>query len=117
MYVDLVVDGFFAVDIILMFFVAYLDKSTYLLVDDHTKIAIRCAYPSPFIFQTNDFICTGFVIQEDLTVRTSGGGDQSLVFPTYFQSMGEPFFLILGMSNLANVLAGQSLERNVEFVI
>ncbi|XP_056167030.1 potassium channel KAT3 isoform X2 [Syzygium oleosum] len=41
MYVDLVVDSFFAVDIILTFFVAYLDKSTYLLVDDHTKIAIR----------------------------------------------------------------------------
>ncbi|KAF8034815.1 hypothetical protein BT93_C0975 [Corymbia citriodora subsp. variegata] len=41
LYVDLAVDAFFAVDIILTFFVAYLDKSTYLLVDDHTKIAIR----------------------------------------------------------------------------
>ncbi|KAI4380924.1 hypothetical protein MLD38_007057 [Melastoma candidum] len=41
MYVDLVVDGFFATDIILTFFVAYLDKSTYLLVDDHKKIAAR----------------------------------------------------------------------------
>lgn len=41
LYVDLIVDGFFALDIILTFFVAYLDKSTYLLVDDHTKIAIR----------------------------------------------------------------------------
>ncbi|KAJ7966084.1 Potassium channel like [Quillaja saponaria] len=41
MHVDLVVDAFFAVDIILTFFVAYLDKSTYLLVDDHKKIAIR----------------------------------------------------------------------------
>ncbi|GKU87150.1 hypothetical protein SLEP1_g1596 [Rubroshorea leprosula] len=39
--VDLVVDGFFAIDIILTFFVAYLDKSTYLLVDDHRKIALR----------------------------------------------------------------------------
>ncbi|KAL3023515.1 hypothetical protein AAZX31_04G071500 [Glycine max] len=39
--VDLLVDAFFAVDIILTFFVAYLDTSTYLLVDDHKKIALR----------------------------------------------------------------------------
>ncbi|KAG9459299.1 hypothetical protein H6P81_003807 [Aristolochia fimbriata] len=39
--VDLVVDVFFAVDIVLTFFVAYLDKSTYLLVDDPKKIAAR----------------------------------------------------------------------------
>ncbi|XP_031102041.1 potassium channel KAT3-like [Ipomoea triloba] len=39
--VDLVVDAFFGVDIIFTFFVAYLDKSTYLLVDDHKKIALR----------------------------------------------------------------------------
>lgn len=41
MYIDLVVDFFFAIDIVLTFFVAYLDKSTYVLVDDHKKIAIR----------------------------------------------------------------------------
>ncbi|KAK4420009.1 Potassium channel KAT3 [Sesamum alatum] len=41
MPIDLVVDAFFGVDIILTFFVAYLDKSTYLLVDDHKKIALR----------------------------------------------------------------------------
>ncbi|KAJ6732420.1 POTASSIUM CHANNEL VOLTAGE-DEPENDENT EAG/ELK/ERG-RELATED [Salix purpurea] len=39
--VDLVVDAFFAADIVLTFFVAYLDKKTYLLVDDHKKIAVR----------------------------------------------------------------------------
>ncbi|MCD7450199.1 hypothetical protein HAX54_004346 [Datura stramonium] len=39
--VDLVVDAFFAIDIILTFFVAYLDKSTYLLVEEHKKIALR----------------------------------------------------------------------------
>lgn len=39
--VDLVVDVFFAIDIVLTFFVAYLDTSTYFLVDDHKKIAIR----------------------------------------------------------------------------
>ncbi|KAK8535258.1 hypothetical protein V6N13_081397 [Hibiscus sabdariffa] len=41
MFVDLVVDAFFAVDIVLTFFVAYLDTSTFLLVDDHGKIASR----------------------------------------------------------------------------
>ncbi|KAM2067125.1 hypothetical protein ACFX1T_043494 [Malus domestica] len=39
--VDLAVDAFFAVDIVLTFFVAYLDKTTYLLVLDHKKIALR----------------------------------------------------------------------------
>ncbi|TYI17124.1 hypothetical protein ES332_A07G002200v1 [Gossypium tomentosum] len=36
---DNVVNGFFALDIILTFFVAYLDKATYLLIDDPKKIA------------------------------------------------------------------------------
>ncbi|KAH6774261.1 K+ transporter 1 [Perilla frutescens var. frutescens] len=40
---DNVVNGFFAIDIILTFFVAYLDKTTYLLVDDHKLIALRYA--------------------------------------------------------------------------
>ncbi|XVF40148.1 hypothetical protein PTKIN_Ptkin01aG0087900 [Pterospermum kingtungense] len=39
--VDNIVNGFFAVDIILTFFVAYLDGHSYLLVDDPKKIAIR----------------------------------------------------------------------------
>ncbi|KAL0660201.1 hypothetical protein Bca4012_080786 [Brassica carinata] len=39
--IDLVVDFFFAVDIVLTFFVAYLDTSTYLIVDDHKLIARR----------------------------------------------------------------------------
>ncbi|KAF3955736.1 hypothetical protein CMV_019075 [Castanea mollissima] len=37
--VDNVVNGFFALDIILTFFVAYLNKSSYLLVDNPKKIA------------------------------------------------------------------------------
>lgn len=39
--VDYVVDAFFALDIVVTFFVAYLDKRTYLLVDEHSKIALR----------------------------------------------------------------------------
>ncbi|GAB4840614.1 hypothetical protein Ancab_021385 [Ancistrocladus abbreviatus] len=39
--VDHVVNGFFAVDIVLTFFVAYVDTRSYLLVDKHRKIAAR----------------------------------------------------------------------------
>ncbi|CAK9137685.1 unnamed protein product [Ilex paraguariensis] len=38
---DNIVNGFFAIDILLTFFVAYLDSQSYLLVDDPKKIAIR----------------------------------------------------------------------------
>ncbi|XP_075497357.1 potassium channel KAT3-like isoform X2 [Primulina tabacum] len=38
---DNIVNGFFAVDIVLTFFVAYLDGQSYLLVDDRGKIALR----------------------------------------------------------------------------
>ncbi|XP_009801142.1 potassium channel KAT3-like isoform X3 [Nicotiana sylvestris] len=65
--VDLVVDAFFAIDIILTFFVAYLDKSTYLLVEEHNKIAFRYIshlwFPmdvaSTLPFQTINRIVTG----------------------------------------------------------
>ncbi|XP_009619489.1 potassium channel AKT1-like [Nicotiana tomentosiformis] len=40
---DNVVNGFFAIDIVLTFFVAYLDRTTYLLVDNHRKIAWKYA--------------------------------------------------------------------------
>ncbi|MCO5565167.1 hypothetical protein L7F22_018840 [Adiantum nelumboides] len=39
--VDYIVDAFFALDIIVTFFVAYLDRKTYLFVDKHSKIAVR----------------------------------------------------------------------------
>lgn len=39
--IDLVVNLFFAIDIVTTFFVAYLDSSTYLLVDDRKKITKR----------------------------------------------------------------------------
>ncbi|KAJ4708333.1 Potassium channel like [Melia azedarach] len=41
--IDNVVNGFFAVDIVLTFFVAYLDKATYLLVDSPKKIVWKYA--------------------------------------------------------------------------
>ena len=36
---DNIVNGFFAIDIVLTFFVAYLDRATYLLVDNRKQIA------------------------------------------------------------------------------
>ncbi|KAH7652028.1 Potassium channel voltage-dependent EAG/ELK/ERG protein [Dioscorea alata] len=39
--IDLIIDAFFVIDIVVTFFVAYLDSSSYLLVDDHKKIATR----------------------------------------------------------------------------
>ncbi|KAL3616113.1 hypothetical protein CASFOL_040407 [Castilleja foliolosa] len=38
---DNVVNGFFAIDIVLTFFVAYLEKSTYILIDSPNRIAKR----------------------------------------------------------------------------
>lgn len=38
---DNIVNVFFIADIVLRFFVAYLDKSTYLMVDDRKRIALR----------------------------------------------------------------------------
>ncbi|KAL6533861.1 hypothetical protein OROHE_013694 [Orobanche hederae] len=40
---DNIVNGFFAIDIVLTFFVAYLEKSTYLLIDSPKMIALRYA--------------------------------------------------------------------------
>lgn len=40
---DNVVNAFFAIDIFLTFFVAFLDTKTYLLVDDHRQIAFKYA--------------------------------------------------------------------------
>ncbi|VFQ78742.1 unnamed protein product [Cuscuta campestris] len=40
---DNIVNGFFAIDIVLTFFVAYLDRATYLLVDDRKRIAWKYA--------------------------------------------------------------------------
>ncbi|KAK4485849.1 hypothetical protein RD792_008496 [Penstemon davidsonii] len=42
-YIDNIVNGFFAIDIVLTFFVAYLDRTTYLLIDDPKKIALKYA--------------------------------------------------------------------------
>lgn len=40
---DNIINGFFAIDIVLAFFVAYLDKTSYLLIDEPKEIAWRYA--------------------------------------------------------------------------
>ncbi|XP_020705758.1 potassium channel KAT3-like isoform X1 [Dendrobium catenatum] len=40
-HVDNMVNGFFAIDIVVTFFVAFLDRKSYLLVDDRKTIAVR----------------------------------------------------------------------------
>uniref|UniRef100_A0A7N0ZU62 Potassium channel n=1 Tax=Kalanchoe fedtschenkoi TaxID=63787 RepID=A0A7N0ZU62_KALFE len=62
--VDNIVNGFFFLDIILTFFVAFLDKKTYVLVDDRKQIAWRYV-SSWFIF---DVIST---IPSELAVKIS----------------------------------------------
>ncbi|KAG6424102.1 hypothetical protein SASPL_114514 [Salvia splendens] len=52
--VDNIVNGFFFIDIVLTFFVAYLDRSTYILVDDRKEIAKKYLL-SWFVF---DFVST-----------------------------------------------------------
>jgi len=44
--VETIVDSIFAIDIILTFFIAYLDQKSYLLVDNPKRIAARSAPPS-----------------------------------------------------------------------
>lgn len=59
---DNIVNGFFAVDIILTFFVAYLDKKTYLLVDVRKKIAWKYI-KTWFIFDTISTIPSELVLK------------------------------------------------------
>ncbi|KAL1567469.1 potassium channel KAT1-like isoform X3 [Salvia divinorum] len=39
--VDIIINGFFAVDIVLTFFLSYLDTQSYVIVDDPKRIAVR----------------------------------------------------------------------------
>lgn len=47
---DNIVNGIFALDIILSFFVAYLDEKTYILVDEPKKIAKKYALSFRMVF-------------------------------------------------------------------
>nr|DAD33865.1 TPA_asm: hypothetical protein HUJ06_012716 [Nelumbo nucifera] len=71
--IDNIVNGFFAIDIILTFFVAYLERRSYLLVDNPKKIAVR--YISTwFIFD----VCSTAPIQPLSLLFTDSSSSLSL---------------------------------------
>ncbi|KAK9697777.1 hypothetical protein RND81_08G060700 [Saponaria officinalis] len=61
--IDNVVNGFFAVDIILSFFVAYLDNKTYLLIDEPKLIAKKYALSFRLGFDVVSTIPSEFVLK------------------------------------------------------
>ncbi|KAK1641544.1 hypothetical protein QYE76_059349 [Lolium multiflorum] len=95
---DNVVNVFFAVDIVLTFFVAYADKKTFLLVDDPGKIAWR-------------YVTTGFVLDVASTVPTELS---RRILPTDIRSYG--FFGMLRLWRLRRVGAlFSSMEKDRKF--
>ncbi|PKA64204.1 Potassium channel KAT3 [Apostasia shenzhenica] len=70
--VDFVVDAFFAVDIVISFFVAYQDESTYLLVDEPKKIAARYLMRHGFVMDVASTLPIE-VMYRVITHRSKGG--------------------------------------------
>ncbi|XP_051194187.1 potassium channel KAT1 [Lolium perenne] len=72
MLVENIVNSFFAIDIVLTFFVAYVDRKTHLLVDNRKRIAVR--YLSTwFIFD----VCSTAPFQPIILLFTHKGNDLS----------------------------------------
>ncbi|XXG47652.1 hypothetical protein AAC387_Pa02g2262 [Persea americana] len=95
---DNIVNGFFAIDIVLAFFVAYLDKTSYLLIDEPKEIAWR--YASTWL--ALDIIST---IPSEATRQ---------LLPTNLQSYG--FFNMLRLWRLRRVSSLFSrLEKDKNF--
>ncbi|KAG1346760.1 potassium channel KAT2 [Cocos nucifera] len=65
--VDNIVNIFFAIDIVLTFFVAFLDRKTYLLVDDHKRIAVR-SYTSFTQSEFHRYLSSWFIFDVCSTV-------------------------------------------------
>ncbi|XP_019417977.1 PREDICTED: potassium channel KAT3 isoform X2 [Lupinus angustifolius] len=93
--IDNIVNGFFAIDILLTFFVAYLDSHSYLLVDDPKKIAIR-------------YLSTWFVF--DLC-STAPFQFFSFIFTNHSSSLG---FKVLNMLRLWRLRRVSSLFARLE---
>ncbi|XXG67707.1 hypothetical protein AAC387_Pa06g0984 [Persea americana] len=98
--IDNVVNGFFAIDIILTFFVAYVDRRSYLLIDDHKKIATR--YLSTWcIFD----VCSTAPLQP-----------LSLLFTEHSSGIGFKFLIMLRLWRLRRVSAlFARLEKDIRF--
>ncbi|KAG2684779.1 hypothetical protein I3760_10G091200 [Carya illinoinensis] len=92
---DNIVNGFFAIDIILTFFVAYLDSHSYLLVDDPKKIAVR-------------YISTWFIFD---VCSTAPFQPISLLFTNHSGELG---FKLLNMLRLWRLRRVSSLFARLE---
>ncbi|CAJ1975445.1 unnamed protein product [Sphenostylis stenocarpa] len=93
--IDNIVNAFFAIDIILTFFVAYLDNHSYLLVDDPKKIALR-------------YISTWFIFD---ICSTAPFQSISLLFTDHRSEIG---FKILNMLRLWRLRRVSSLFARLE---
>ncbi|TKY68529.1 Potassium channel KAT1 [Spatholobus suberectus] len=93
--IDNIANGFFAIDIMLTFFVAYLDNHSYLLVDDPKKIAIR-------------YISTWFIFD---VCSTAPFQSISLLFTDHSSEIG---FKVLNMLRLWRLRRVSSLFARLE---
>ncbi|KAK8464338.1 hypothetical protein PHAVU_011G181800 [Phaseolus vulgaris] len=93
--IDNIVNAFFAIDIVLTFFVAYLDNHSYLLVDEPKKIALR-------------YISTWFVFD---ICSTAPFQSISLLFTDHSSEIG---FKILNMLRLWRLRRVSSLFARLE---
>ncbi|PIN04682.1 K+-channel ERG [Handroanthus impetiginosus] len=98
--IDNVVNSFFAVDIVLTFFVAYLDSQSYLLIDDPRKIAIR-------------YISTWFIFDVCSTVPFQS---LSLLFADHDGGLGFKLLSMLRLWRLRRVSSlFARLEKDIRF--
>ncbi|CAN0921654.1 Potassium channel KAT1 [Linum grandiflorum] len=98
--VDNIVNGFFAIDIVLTFFVAYLDSQSCLLVDDPKKIAIR-------------YISTWFIFDVSSTAPLL---PVSLLFRDQSNELGFKLLNMLRLWRLRRVSAlFARLEKDIRF--
>lgn len=97
---DNIVNGFFAVDIVLTFFVACLDSHSYLLIDDPKKIAIR-------------YISTWFIFD---VCSTAPFQSLSLLFRNHGNGLGFNILSMLRLWRLRRVSAlFARLEKDIRF--
>ncbi|KAK6917193.1 Cyclic nucleotide-binding domain [Dillenia turbinata] len=97
---DNIINGFFAIDIVLTFFVAYLDSHSYLLVDNPKKIAIR-------------YISTWFIFD---VCSTAPLQPLSLLFTKHSSSLGFKALNMLRLWRLRRVSSlFARLEKDIRF--
>ncbi|KAG8385292.1 hypothetical protein BUALT_Bualt03G0026800 [Buddleja alternifolia] len=98
--IDNIVNSFFAIDIVLTFFVAYLDSESYLLIDDPRKIAIR-------------YLSTWFIFDVCSTVPFQS---LSLLFTDHNGGLGFKLLSMLRLWRLRRVSSlFARLEKDIRF--